>query len=96
MNNFEKIENQEVFIDTTFEVIPKKYHPYKLMTISILNENKVNISCFILLKYQDAISYERIFIYLRDNYNFHPTIVNTDYEKSLPSYIVCIIFFHTN
>ena len=85
IKNIEFIANQEIFVDTTFKIIPKKFYPYKLMTISYLNENKVNIFCFVLYKYQDHINYERIFLYLKDNYNLNPKIVHTDYEKALYS-----------
>ena len=83
MKNIEAIKQQEIFVDTTFKIIPKKFHPYKLMTISYLSEKNIKILCFILYKYQDHINYERIFTYMRDNYNLNPDIVHTDYEKAL-------------
>ena len=50
----------EIFVDTTFKIVPKKFHPYKLVTISYLYMNKIKIFCFVLYKYQDHINYERI------------------------------------
>ena len=76
---------KEFFIDITFKIIPKCYHPYKLMSIASLlpNENKTIIIGFVLLKYMDAISYKKIFQYLYENLGFDPLIVHTDYEISL-------------
>lgn len=88
MKNLETINNQELFVDTTFKIVPKKFHPYKLLTILYLNEKKVKFFCFILYKYQDHISSERIFLYLKDNYNLNPNIVHTDYEKALYSIFI--------
>lgn len=74
----------EFFVDTTFRIIPKKFKPYKMMTISSKNKNKDSvICCFIFYKNQDTISYERIFTFLRDNYNFYPKIIHHDYESAL-------------
>ena len=54
------------------------------MTITSLNENnKSQLCCFVFYKYQDKISYERIFTFLKENYNFIPDIIHTDYEYSL-------------
>ncbi len=54
-----------------------------MLTISYLEECIPKIYCFILYKYNDAISFERIFIYLKDNYKFLPNFVHTDYKKIL-------------
>ena len=43
--------------------------------------------CFILLKYMDEFSYNKIFNYLYENFNFKPMIIHTDFEKSLISSI---------
>ena len=85
INSIDKIDNMEIFVDTTFKIVPKKFYPYKLLTISYLYMNKIKIFRFVLYKYQDHINYERIFLYLKDNYNLNPKIVHTDYEKALYS-----------
>ena len=68
--NAEKIE--ELFIDITFKIIPKKLRPYKLLTISkiISNEDITKIWGFVWYKYQGKISYKRIISFLKDNFNY--------------------------
>ena len=52
-------------MDVTFQIIPKQFHPYKLLIISGIDDNKIsNIILFILIKYLDKIAYERIFDYI--------------------------------
>ena len=71
-------------MDVTFQIIPKHFHPYKLLVISGIDDNKFsNIIIFILIKYLDNIAYERIFDYLYINFNFNPTIIHTDFEKAI-------------
>ena len=84
-NNLNIIKDiKEAFIDITFKIIPKKYHPYKLLIISgIDNNNKPKILSLILLKYLDHLSYDKNFNYIHDNYGFAPNIIHTDFEKSL-------------
>ena len=74
-----------LLITNTFRIIPNKFKPYKLLTISIFNnkENVVKFCCFIAFKYQDIISYERIISFLKEHYNFYPGIIHTDYEYAL-------------
>ena len=67
----------EYFIDITFRIVPKCYRPYKLMSISTLdNINKKTILIgFVFFIFMDAISYQKIFQYLNENYEFNPIIV---------------------
>lgn len=87
-NNFNLIketETNEFFLDIIFKIIPKNIRPYKLIVISgipIKYENPILI-CFILVKFMDEISYEKIFNYLYENFKFNPSIIHTDFEKSL-------------
>ena len=85
LKNLDKNNNKEFFIDSTFRIIPNKYKPYKLLTISTYNQkdNLVKFCCFIEYKFQDIISYERIIGFLKEHYNFFPTIIHTDYEFAL-------------
>ena len=53
------------------------------MTISYIIDSNIKIYYFILYKFQDKINYERIFTYLKENFNFIPNIVHIDYEKPL-------------
>ena len=57
----------------------------KLMTLSSIDEknNRTVLLCFILFIYMDWTSYLNIFKYLNELYKFNPSIIHTDYEKSL-------------
>ena len=67
----------EFFIDITFQIIPSNFRPYKLFVLSGINKEKgiPIIICFILIKFIDFVSYNRIFNYLVENYNFKPKII---------------------
>ena len=87
-DRFEYFKNKnikEYFIDITFQIIPKCYRPYKLMTITSLDplKNHTIIICFVLLVFTDSLSYQKIFHYLNENFCFDPLIIHTDYEVSL-------------
>ena len=80
-----------------FQIIPKKFHPYKLLIISAIDEiNNTILIMMILLKYLDNITYERILDYLHLNFNFEPNIIHTDYEKALGIAIKNNKFFKKN
>ena len=79
----ENDKRKEFFIDTTFRIVPRKSRPYKCMAISAIINSNIKIYCFILYKFQDKINYQRIFTYLKENFNFIPNIVHTDYERPL-------------
>ena len=85
LENLNTDKNKEFFLDTTFRIIPAKFKGYKMMTICSF-DIRVNIAklCgFICYKFQDIISYERIISFLKENYNFVPKIIHTDYEYAL-------------
>ena len=88
----------EFFIDITFEIIPRVYKSYKLMTIAGLDKlnNKTMIICFIFIKYLENITYYRTFKYLKENYDFNPKIIHTDFENSLSLAIKNCEFFDKN
>jgi len=75
----------EFFIDVTFQIIPTNFRPYKLFVLSGINKDNgiPNIICFILIKYTDFESYNRIFNYLVENYNFKPKIIHSDFERAI-------------
>ena len=75
----------EYFIDITFKSIPKKFRPYKLLTISCFNKKYkcTNICCFTCIKYLDVKSYLKAFQFINELFQFNPHIVDTDYEHSL-------------
>ena len=75
----------EFFIDITFQIIPTNFRPYKLFVLSGINKDNgiPNIICFILIKYIDFESYNRIFNYLVENYNFKPKIIHSDFERAI-------------
>ena len=85
INLFKNKNYKEYFLDVTFKIIHRIYHPYKLMTIVSLDiySNKTVLICFVLLKFLDKTSYFKIFQYLHDNLFFDPIIIHTDFENSL-------------
>lgn len=79
-----KIKNlKEFFMDITFQIIPKKFHPYKLLILASIDKNRPILLIFILIKYLDSIAYDRIFNYLNNNFEFIPDIIHTDFEKAM-------------
>ena len=79
--NIQLIKNKKVneyFIDVIFKIIQKIYKPYKLVTVSgINNENNI---VFIYMKYLFTESYINLFSTLKELYQFNPDILHTDYE----------------
>ena len=73
------------FIDVTYKIVPKFLEKYKLLTITgVDNEtNNTYIIALILMKYEDTISFIKIFKYMKDMYNFNPGVVHIDYSLSL-------------
>lgn len=53
------------------------------MTISSIFNTIIKIYCFILYKFENKVNYERIFTYLKENFNFIPNLVYSDYERLL-------------
>ena len=85
LNSISKNEYKEFFLDITFKIIPKCFRPYKLITLAALDEknNRTVLLYFILFIYMDWITYLNIFKYLNELYKLNPSIIHTDYEKSL-------------
>ena len=85
LENLNTDKNKEFFLDTTFRIIPAKFKGYKMMTICSfdIRDNIAKLCGFICYKFQDIISYERIISFLKENYNFVPKIIHTDYEYAL-------------
>ena len=85
----EKLSSNEVdnfFIDVTYKVIPKiKNNNYKLLTITgVHNTNKNSYICaLVLIKYEDYLSFKKIFAYLNNMFNFNPKIVHINYSNAL-------------
>ena len=75
----------EFFVDNTFKIIPSEYRPYKLFIIAGIpeKENNAIINCFIFIKYLDIYTYDKIFNYLSENFNFHPKVIVSDFESAL-------------
>jgi len=81
----EKINNY--FIDITYKIIPKTFKRYKMMTITGTEKdtNITFICALILLKYEDKISFYKIFKYLNEIFSFNPKVVHIDFSKALRS-----------
>ena len=95
LNLMNKPEYIEYFIDIIFNIIPKCYCPYKLLSIAIIdNKNmKTILVGFVLFIYKDSNSFLKIFEYLNNIYNFSPTILHSDYEKGIEHAIKEAKFF---
>ena len=79
--------SKQYFLDNTFKIIPPHFRPYKLFIISALplEAKKPELVCFILIKYNDEMAYDKIFSYLHENFNFTPKIIMSDFEKAIHS-----------
>ena len=82
LNLMKKKDYIEYCIDITFKIIPKCYHPYKLLTIATLDNDNIKtiLVGFVLFIYKDSISFLKIFEYLNNIYNFNPSRIHSDYE----------------
>ena len=76
--------SNEFGIDTTYKIIPKSLHPYKLMTIYALdkNTNSSVFAAFICYIYNDTESLKKIFGILNVSYEFSPISVTLDFDKA--------------
>ena len=43
------------FMDVIFQIIPKNFHPYKLLILAGIDNNKPKLLIFILIKYLDIV-----------------------------------------
>ena len=85
---FENLNNKDIkqyFIDLTYKIIPRKFKPYKMLTIKGFNtDTKQSVLCtLICIKYEDENSIYYSMKYLHDFYNFNPEIINIDYSIAL-------------
>ena len=83
---------EEFFIDNNFQNYPPKFRSYKLFVLSSIKKLKKSliypyILALILINYLDNISYERIFKYLYENYEFRPKTIHSDFEKGIHTFI---------
>ena len=85
MKNLNEENIKEYFIDITFKSIPKKFWPYKLLTISYFDNKCIctKICCFACIKYLDKQSYIKTFKFINELFDFNPSVVPTDYELAL-------------
>ena len=83
---------KDYFMDVTFQIIPKKLNPYKLLILAAIDKNRLILLIFILIKYLDSIAYKRIFNYLNNNFEFNPNIIHTHFEKAMQEVIKKINF----
>ena len=70
------------FIDLTYKIIPKSQKPYKLMTITAVDnkENTTKLCGLIGLIYVDHLSIYYTLKYLNNFFNFEPKIVHVDFS----------------
>ena len=69
----------------TFNIISRVYRPYKFFIISGLpkNNNKPTLIMWVLLKYLDTETYDKLFSYLNTNFKFKPKIIHSAFEQVL-------------
>ena len=72
------------FIDIIYKIIPYRQKPYKLMTISVVNENTnvTNICCLLGVVYEDYLNLYYIFKYVSNFFHFNQKIVNIDFSSA--------------
>ena len=83
----ELLNNSEIynyFMDVTYKIIPKAQKPYKLMTITEVNNknNTTNLCALIGIIYEDYLSFYYTLKYLNNFYNFEPKIIHIDFSLS--------------
>jgi len=85
INLLDRNNCREFFVDATYKIIPSNYHPYKLIVLSGLLEDKKKpqLICFILMKYIDAEAYNKLITYMNDMFNFQPNIIHSDFDIAL-------------
>ena len=81
----ELLNNSEIynyFMDVTYKIIPKAQKPYKLMTITAVNNknNTTNLCALIGIIYEDYLSFYYTLKYLNNFYNFEPKIIHIDFS----------------
>jgi len=95
LNYLDANKTAEFFFDATYKIIPKHFRPYKLIVISgLIEETQTpHFICFCLLKYLDKESYNILFDYMHNNFNFTPKILHSDFDKALYEAIKNNIYF---
>ena len=82
-----KNKEKQIFniIDITYQIIPQKYKPYRILFIKSFNteENKAILNVMLVIKYEDEKSLFYTFKYLIDFYGFNASILNIDYSLAL-------------
>ena len=71
------------FMDITYQIIPKKHKPYKLLTLTYVNKNTntTHLCCLVGLIYEDYLSIYYALKYIHNFFNFNPKFLHIDYSK---------------
>ena len=80
----EELNFQISVLDIIYKIIPYRQKPYKLMTISAVNENTnvTNICCLLGVVYEDYLNLYYIFKYVSNFFHFNQKIVNIDFSSA--------------
>ena len=72
------------FMDVTYKIIPKTQKPYKLMTITTVNNknNTTNLCALIGIIYEDYLSFLLHSQIINNFYKFEPKIIHIDFSLS--------------
>ena len=98
------IKPDQIFIDCTYKVLTSGLKQYKFFVILgfDINNNKLILYLFALIRHENKENFEAIFNYLKLKYEFIPKYVNTDYQKGqleaiakvFPNANIILCWFH--
>ena len=102
--NIVLIDNNQFFVDTTFQCIPPQHKGLKLFVILTYNKklNKTLLCLLALIYNENFETISEIFNFLKKNYNFYPKIITVDFGKagykaiqqSFPKTRIFTCYFH--
>lgn len=90
----------QVFCDTTYHSLKSKSTHFKLWILVGFNKNtyKTVLLCLCLIKNKDEETFTKILEYLKERFNFSPSILTMDFSKSeinaAKKYILILILFY--
>ena len=75
---------EEFFMDCTYSAVPPSIYKYKLMVLCGYEKNikKTLLCCFILLINENVDTFENIYKYLLEKYDFNPRNIMVDFNHS--------------
>ena len=100
----DKENNIQVFYDTTYHSLPSKNTHFKLWILVAFNKKlfKTVLLSICLIKNENEETFTKIFMYLKERYNFNPSFITMDLckaeikasRKIFPHTNIILCFFH--